>query len=663
MTPERISFQALAGIAACLGLAVLAHVGSLPLWVPALVAACGGARLLQLHRGRSAPPRILMVVMLVIAVSLLFMRFRTFNGLAAGTALLVLMAGLKLLESNGRRDIYIITLIIYFICIAALLESESFWLLAYLVGVCWVTTATVLRWTTRRAAPDWLRSARYAGRILAQAIPLMVVFWLLFPRLATPLWRTPLGGQSAATGLSDSMSPGDITQLAGSDEVAFRVHFAGEPPPAEQRYWRGPVLHDFDGHTWRNSAIGPLQGPRREAHGPAYHYTVKLEPHQHNWIFVLDFPQNWDLPNGHLNGDYTLVQQDAVMRPIDVIATSYPGATSTAPLTPMERQRDTRLPPDRNPRTRHLAEELRAAHPDDMDFVQTILHKFADEPYYYTLTPPKLADDSVDEFLFDTKRGFCGHYASAFAAMARAAGIPTRVVTGYQGGTFNHFADYWIVTQSSAHAWDEIWIERRGWVRIDPTSFIAPQRVEHEVDDAASLNEPLANRWQHRMPWLLEARLRLDALREAWRERILSFNQGSQERLLQALHVPEPSGEKLVLLLAAALAAVLGWITWQVRRELAPRTQDPAARAFQRLGAKLGAIGLPRFPHEGPEDYAARVGAARPDLAAQVGAICRHYAALRYGAPPASRGVAELLAAVRAFRPVRRRDSPASAGT
>jgi protein-glutamine gamma-glutamyltransferase len=652
VSPKTVSYEQLAGISACLVLALVAHLSSLPVWVLVTVAVSGGIRLLLAHRGRAAPSRGVRLVIAVLAVALLFLQFRTFNGLAAGTALLALMAGLKLLETNAQRDIYIITLIIYFVSVSALLEGESFWLLAYLIGVCWLTTATLLRLTSTLPAPDWQRSLRYAGRILGQALPLALVFWLFFPRFAGPLWHMPEDG-SAGSGLSDTMSPGDINELALSDDIAFRVRFATAPPPPQERYWRGPVMHNFDGHTWTRANTGSNAAPALQLQGPAYRYTLSLEPHRHNWIFALDWPSHWDLPRGALTGDYTLVQLDPVSRPIDVMATSYTRMQSSEPLSALSRRRDTELPPNRNPRTVRLAHSLRREHPEEMDYVRAVLDMFARQEFYYTLTPPKLAGDSVDEFLFDTKRGFCGHYASAFAILMRAAGIPARVVTGYQGGTFNRFADYWILRQSDAHAWTEVWIEGRGWLRIDPTSVIDPNRVEHDLRDAVGAGEALGSRWQRRTPWLADMRLRLDALRQLWRERILLFNQDSQQKLLEWLNIPEPDGQKLVMVLTVALTLVLAWLTWAVRREIDPARKEPLIRAYARLCAKLAAAGMPRLAHEGAEDYAARVAQRRPDLGPAVTALCRHYSILRYAAAPARITVGQFDAAVRAFRPVR----------
>jgi protein-glutamine gamma-glutamyltransferase len=650
MGNERVSYEQLLGISACVALALIALLGSLPLWVPVVVVVCALIRLSLARKGRGAPPRSVLLTVAGLSVALLFLRFHTFNGLVAGTALLSLMAGLKLLETQTKRDIYIITLIIYFVSLSALLEGESFFMLAYLIGVCWITTATLLRLTSAVPAPDWRRSARYGGRVLVQALPLALVLWLLFPRFAAPLWQIPSDSRTAASGLSDTMSPGDINHLALSDEIAFRVRYATAAPPPQERYWRGPVLDRFDGHTWRRGYSSDYKPAALQPQGPAYKYTVMMEPHEHNWIFTLDWPASWDLQRGVLSSDYTLMQPYPLSRAIDVTATSYTHVHSGEALSAEMRRRNTQ-PAPRNPRTLELAQQMRSAHPGDMDFVRAVLDMFAQQPFYYTLNPPKLANDSVDEFLFDTKRGFCGHYASAFAALMRAAHIPARVVTGYHGGTQNPYADYWILRQSEAHAWNEVWIDGRGWIRIDPTSAIAPQRVELGVADTVNADEPLVSRWSRNRPWFAGLRLRLDAVREMWRERILDYNQDSQRDLLDMLKIPQPDGQKLVIVLAVAIALVFCWLTWQVRRELNPPSKDLAARAYARLCARLAAAGLPRLPHEGAEAYALRVARLRPDLANAVSALCRQYSFLRYAAPSTSVTVGQFQAAVRAFRP------------
>jgi protein-glutamine gamma-glutamyltransferase len=651
MITERVSYEQLLGISICLALALVAHLNTLPLWVPAIVVACGLVRLGLARSGRSAPPRSVLITVAALAIPLLFLRFHTFNGLVAGTALLSVTAGLKLLETKTQRDIYIITLIIYFVSLAALLEGDSFWLLTYLIGVCWLTTATLLRLTSSGKVPGWRRSLRYGARVLAQAVPLALVLWLLFPRFASPLWRVPNDSQAAASGLSDTMSPGDITQLALSDEIAFRVRFDGATPPNRERYYRGPVLDVFDGHTWSRSPSSLAGPPALQPQGPRYKYTVMMEPHQHRWVFMLDWPDSWNLPRAGLNSSYTLIQAEPVSRPVDIIGTSYTRVRSDEPLDSNMRRIDTRSPRNRNPRTKLLAEELRSAHPDDMDYVQSVLAMFRQQPFFYTLTPPKLSDNSVDDFLFDTKRGFCGHYASAFVALARAAGIPARVVTGYQGGTLNPYGDYWIVRQSEAHAWAEVWIGGQGWSRIDPTAAIAPERVERGLTDVTSAEGSLSSPWMQRTRSFSGLRLRFDAVKEIWRERILDFDQDSQRKLLEFLNIPEPDGQKLVMVLAVGIALVFVWLTWQVRRELSPQSRDVTARVYARLCAKLAAVGIARLPHEGAEAYALRVARRRPDLAATVTALCRQYSFLRYSPPSAAITLGQFQAAVRSFRP------------
>lgn len=647
---ERVTLERLLWASACVALALLADVSTLPPWVLAAVGCAAAVRLVLAARGRGAPPRAIRWLVSAASIGWLFLQLRTFNGLSAGTALLSLIAGLKLMETQTRRDLHVITLIIYFLSLAALLAAESFWLLSYLIGVCWLTTSTLLFSNAPRAGRGGT-AVRYTGRILAQALPLAVAAWLFFPRFGGPLWQMADDGRSATSGLSDTMSPGDITDLAASDEVAFRVRFSAAAPPPQERYWRGPVLHDFDGHAWRRTDAGPVRAPALLFQGPEYRYTVSLEPNRHNWIFVLDWPARWNAPRGVLTSDYMLVAPNPIVQPTDVVASSYGHVLAGEPLSAGMRRRDTWLPPGRNARTMRLARELRDAHPDDMGYVRAVLDMFRRQPFFYTLTPPPLADDSVDEFLFDSRRGFCGHYASAFAVLMRAIGIPARVVTGYQGGTFNRFADYWILRQSDAHAWDEIWIEGRGWLRVDPTSAIAAERVERGLNDIVSAGQPLTSRWQQRTPWLTDTRLRIDALRLLWRERILRYDQGSQEKLLSFLHIPEPDPGKLALVLAVGLILGMMWLTWQVPRALQPSRRDPVDRAYARVCRALAAVGLPRTPHEGAEAYASRVAARRPDLASALTALCRRYSDLKYAGKPSRAAASTFVAGARAFRP------------
>jgi len=660
---HEVTYRQLRTMGACLGLAIAAHVAALPPWLTALVAASIAMRLFLAARGRAAPGRPVKLGIAAASIAILFLQLRTFNGLSAGTALLSLVAGLKFLETHTRRDLYAVALIIYFLCLSALLRSDSFWLLLYLLGVAWLSAAALLRLALWTPLHGWPLDLRYVGRISAQALPVAAVLWLFFPRFDAPLWQLPSERGNAQTGLSDTMSPGDIVDLALSDEIAFRVRFTGPLPPADERYWRGPVLHDTDGHSWRN--VGPPAGSARTliAEGPAYNYTLSLEPHAFNWLFALDWPDKWSVPDGRLNADDTLVQSEPVSRPLDVSAQSHTHVATQEPLSATARRRDTQLPSNRNPRAIALSAELRRSHPDDLELAQTVLELFHREEFFYTLSPPPLGENSVDDFLFDTRRGFCGHYASAFATLMRAAGIPARIVTGYHGGTYNPYAGYWIVRQSNAHAWDEIWIAGRGWVRVDPTAAIAPARVEAGLDSTLAA-EPLGLGIRARVPWITDLRLRLDALGQLWRQRFLNFNQVAQLSLIERLGIAEPDAQKIVLVMAAGLMLAFAWLVWQLRREERAEPRDPAVVAYRRLCRRLAAIGLARRPHEGAEGYAARVGQARPDLAAAVAALCASYSRLRYAQPSPEHGadLDALVARTRAFRPRRRAPDSGPAG-
>lgn len=645
---ERLPYERLLWTSACLVLALLPHVGGIPTWV---LLTCGAAIAIRLglaFRGREAPSPLVCSTIAACAIALLFMQLHTFNGITAGTALLALVAGMKLLETRTNRDVCAVILIVFFLSLAALLAGNSFWLLAYLIGVCWLTTATLLRLTLTRPGPPWRASLRYSGRMLLQAIPLALVLWLFFPRFVEPLWRLNDTGQSANSGLSDTLSPGDITDLALSDEVAFRVHFFGPVPPAAERYWRGPVLDEFDGTTWRRHPVESAAPPPLVPQGTIYRYRISLEPYPHPWVFSLDWPTQWDLPNAALNAEYVLTQAGPVAQALDVTASSYTHVAASEPLSENRRARDIALPPGPNPRTQAFASDLRRQHPSERDYIASVLALLHSGPYFYTLTPPSLGPDPVDEFLFGTKHGFCGHYASAFAVLMRAAGIPARIVTGYYGGEFNRYADYWIVRQSDAHAWVEVWMPERGWLRIDPTGAIDPVRIDRRIRDAGANGIPSVD-LAGKEPWLNGLRLRVDALRQLWRERILRYNEESQQALLARLHVPEPDVEKLVLILAAGLALGLLWLTWQVRRELRVRPRRRLERAYERLCAKLAARGLARAPYEAAEPYAARISTLRPDLAHTVQELCLRYNELRYGRDGGD--VGRFAAAVRAFKP------------
>ncbi len=632
MTLPATAFDRWAWMGLCLMLALLPHARALPLWITLTAAGATAIRLFLAHARRNLLPPALRLTIAITAIALLFLQFHTFNGIDAGRALLALMAGLKLLEARNERDAHIIVFIVYFLCLTALLRDESFFMLLYLLAVAWISTAALGRLTVVEPGPGIRASAALAGKSLLLAVPLALALWLFFPRFSGPLWSLPESSENSRSGLGDRMSPGDISELALSDEVVFRVRFASAPPPAIQRYWRGPVLFDFDGRAWsRRDASFVLTSPLVPS-GRSIDYVLSLEPHRKRWLFALDYATRWNAPRSFLSADYALMQTEPVTRSLDIEIRSDPLAHANA-LSATMHARDTRLPAQTNSRTRELAATLRAGAESDERYVNAVLKKFRDEPFYYTLTPPLLSTNAVDQFLFQSKRGFCEHYASAFAVLMRDAGIPARVVTGYQGGTYNRYTGSWIVRQSDAHAWNEVWLAGRGWVRIDPTAAVAPERVEVGSDSVAR-TAPAFARWT-RMPWMADARLRIDAVRQWWRDAILSFDQASQMSLLRSLGLREPDARTLVLVLAITLGAVLAWLGWQLRT-LPARDHDALRTAFDRLCERLARVNLARAPHEPASLYAARIGRQRADLREGLERLCNAYNSLRYGAAEVS---------------------------
>jgi len=613
---------------------VLLHVDRLPLWASGAALAIVAWRLATARRGGWYPGVVARALLALALVALVLLRYHTLNGLAAGTTLLLLMAALKLLETRSARDEGVMLGVALFLLLAACLDREALARTPLYAGEAWLccTALAVI------ASPGIASGAalKLAGRALLWSLPLAVLLFVFFPRLAGAFWAIPQGEQ-ALTGLSDSMSPGSVIQLIASYEPAFRVRFTGPLPPLEERYWRGPVLHDFDGQTWRAGALFHTREPLTYL-GTAYRYQVALEPSHRHWWFALDTP--FASPNLHvlLTYDRQLLAAERVNHPVTYEAISYTHTGSTLPLDPAARHEDTALPPGANPRTRALAQSLRARASDDAHFVGAVLEYLRRGGFVYTLTPEWLGTNAVDEFLFNTREGFCGHYASAFVTLMRGAGVPARVVTGYLGGEWNPIGRYLVVRQSDAHAWAEVWLAGRGWTRVDPTAVVEPERLRRGLLDLmpGALSTPA---WLlHRSAWLTQLLQRWDAANNWWTERVVKFDYTAQLDLLGRLGIRTPAASYLGWAFMLALCGWLAIIAWQFGRQTRRGAPDPLARAYLSLCRKLAHAGAAREAHQGPLSFAAAVSARRPDLHPAVHALLARYAQLRYGRPaPASR--------------------------
>ena len=526
-------------------------------------------------------------------------QFGTINGVEAGSALLVVMMALKFLESQNQRDQLVLIMISYFLMFASLLTERSPFAVGYLLAMVWIATVGLLQLGRHGPLLAATTTAALAGRLLLQALPIMLLLFVLFPRLPGPLWGVPGSLSSATSGLSDSMSPGDITNLGLSDEVVFRVEFGSRTPDPSQLYWRGPALSRFDGKTWTMSPgirLGQSVAATVEHRGEPFEYRMMLEPNGRNWAFALEMPASWSGPrNLVMNSDYQLglfYGGPRVSR-LDYRATSYPAYSAREPLTESQRVAFRRLPPDSSPRTRELVASWLEDDPTPSAIIERGMDYLRGQEFFYTLTPPPLGEQPVDEFLFDTREGFCEHYASAFAVMMRAAGLPARVVLGYQGGELNRLSRYYIVRQADAHAWTEVWLEDRGWLRVDPVSAVAPGRValsswrtSFDFGRGAGVQTafPGAN-------WLREAALLWDATNYYWNAWVIGYGPDVQRALLDLLGFEASRTERasilLILVVAVTLAASLAlsvYLAWCYR----PRAgADPAARCFAAFCRRL----------------------------------------------------------------------------
>ncbi len=636
--------------------AALPHTLRLPLWVTALLLCSLSWRLVGAYRGWRLPARGAKWAAAIGALVLVFVNFRTINGIVAGSALLVAMLALKVLETNNRRDLVALILSAFFLGIANLLYSQTIAALIYALFAMWVSITALLQVSMKREPFKPRLAFQTGGALVLQAIPIMLLLFILFPRIPTPLVGLSHAG-SGRTGLGEEMSPGTITNLIQSDEVAFTVRFSSTIPNYGELYWRGPVLHDFDGQSWsRRGYVGPARQGNYQTQGEPVPYTVTLEPNQRNWLFALDYPST--RPRGsRVLWDYQMVSRYPIAQVYRYDVASH----LSHDLDPSSRPRlDASPPPGKNPRAIDYAKQERDRFSTDQAFIRSILATFNQQNFSYTLQPPPLDMNSpVDDFLFNTRSGFCEHYASAFTVLMRAAGIPARVVTGYLGGEFNPITGHLTVRQSEAHAWSEVWLEGSGWQRVDPTGAVAPERVQNGLADAVALGDPLPGSFFRNNRLLLRLRYGYDAMNIWWNDFVLGYGPEAQKALLNKLGLGNYDWKLLVAILTAGISLVMFGLWFMLMRQIRPRKRDEIVSVYQRFCDKLVPLGLVRRNHEGPQDFAHRVINKRPDLRQPVSNITHHYVNLRYESDPRS-SLAELKRLLSGFKPSK---SPASAQT
>jgi protein-glutamine gamma-glutamyltransferase len=655
--PNQLSNSSLVWLMISLTLAALPHFSYQPLWVSSIFLAMIGWRAMAIKYHWPLPNRqykSLIALQLLIALATGFLLFNSYGNLIgrdAGTALLIVMLGLKVIEIHNERDYYLSCFLGYFLVVTNFLYSQSIATAGLMFIVVILMTNCLISVNDNKQVLSKQKQLKMASKLLLQSIPLMLVLFVFFPRIAGPLWGLPQDAHTAKTGIDNKMTLGRISQLIQSDAVAFRVKFDNEIPPAAERYWRGPVLWQTDGTTWTELQFtSKNKTPTITSSGQGYPYTITIEPHNKHWIFALDFPSNL------AEVQKTIQTHDGKLQSIKPINQRVQYKLTSHTQFEFNANHDThldtalQLPEGQHPRTKQLAQQWLQTSSDPQQLVQRALQYFNQQNFFYTLSPPLLTGDTIDNFLFESRRGFCEHYAASFTVLMRAVGIPTRIVTGYQGGDINPVDDYLIVRQQDAHAWTEVWLAGQGWVRVDPTASVAQDRIELGMDNImpSAMRAPLffASSSQLIDAWQ-SIRNNWDAINNAWNRSILAYGPELQKLFLSSLGMTSPDWQKMTIYLVVLFNIVLLIIvTFMLYNK---KNNDPIVATYQQFCKKLARFDIKRDNHEGPLSFANKTKTLLPHYQANIETITQLYIDLRYGRK--QRSLNDLKQAVKRFKP------------
>lgn len=639
-------------IVALVGIFALVYASQDSLLVGLFAALAALLKAVDLIRNRWHRPRWLVMVLGAISILILLSEEAQGYNVLAMRALLLLSV-LKLVESNSLRDLRIMIFLSFFLLATLFLLTQTIAMGSFGIAALGVLVALLVSSSLPAGDIQWRNHATSALRLMGLAVPFAVFLFLVFPRLSGPLWSLGLHHHAGISGLSDNMSPGSISELVLSSEIAFRAEFDGELPDRNQMYWRGPVLWDFDGQMWNRRFSDPILAAPELSGGTLVVYRLILEPHQQRWIPALENPAG-DIDGTRLGPDLELIATGPVRKRASFLLQARIDSSNDF-LPDDQRAAGLLLPNNLSERTRNLARELSAQSSDDLGFANEVLTHFRDNPFRYTLRPPLMREDMLDQFLFENQAGFCEHYSAAFVSLMRLGGVPARVVTGYLGGELNPHSDQWLVRQSDAHAWAEVWLEGRGWTRVDPTAAVAPERVEQGLDvdtaladggrAAFGLGGSLFSRMARRAQWIA------DAVEMAWYRDFVNFTKSRQSSLMEKLGLAAMSTGGAAIALAAAVVGVMAFtalLSLKGRR----RKLSVEVSLYEIYCRRLEKLGWKRNKDEGPLDFARRSHQALAEPDARIAdKIVRSYVGLRYGRRSTESEQAELKRLVSAFKP------------
>lgn len=609
---------------------LIPHFARLPIWMTVFIVFFLLWRLAGIVNSRLLPNKWLLVAITLSTSAATIFHFGTILGKTAGTAFLSILLAIKLLESHNKRDYMLLLGISFFIIVTNFLFSQSIPTVIYMLITVVILVMSMISIDLDTLEIDLKHKFRFSLRLVLQALPLMLIMFVLFPRIPGPLWQLPDDSETTRTGLSDSMSPGNITQLIQSNEVAFRVKFDNQPPAQNKLYWRAMVLWQFDGRTWKQGETNLNPNPVLEGISELIEYTVTLEPHDKQYLFAMDMPAQ-SPENSIYNADFLLRSDKKISSIHQYKMSSYLNYRIENTLSKWERDAGLKLPNINNTESIAMAKKWKQDLQDPVSIVNHALNYFNKNNFSYSLQPPATPGfNPVDSFLFETQKGFCEHYASSFTLLMRAAGIPARVILGYQGGNINPINQYLTVRQSNAHAWSEIWLKNRGWVRVDPTSAIAPERIEQNLDSALNTDEyrPL---YMHLANSPLKKLINYwDAIDNGWNQWVIGYDAKSQYKLLSSIFNKKVNFYDIVKILIVSLLAMTLIISIYIFKSTSRTIIDPVEKIYQDFCKKLSRKGLKRNIYEGPADFTSRAMEAFPDQKDKISLITRIYISLRY---------------------------------
>ena len=632
---------------------------SLATWVPCLFLIALAMKFWMEPKGyrlRSATFKLMLAAAALFAI---FASYGSLNGLEPAISLLVVLMSLKVLEAHTRREFQVMVMIGWVLCLCGFFLSQDFGIALCLLTAFALLLVALIQFHRGSSAGVFWPPLGSAFKLLAQAAPLIVLLFVLFPRI-NPGFRFELRAmRSANTGFSDRLSPGSIAALANSAEVAFRAEFPGNARPPGPMYWRGLVMWHGDGMDWR-APYAPTttsRSPTQSTPGNPVSQRIMLAPHGARWMFALDRP--FETPRGAMlvRGEYLWsLQPIRKARRYEVVSSS---ESAGKELGPRERREALEVPPSISPAVRKLAQSWTAQSSNPRAIVNTALQFFQTEGFTYSLSPGEFTKNDLEEFLFHRRVGFCGHYAASFATLMRLAGIPARLVVGYLGGEYNDLGHFFLVRQADAHAWCEVWLPGNGWTRVDPTTAVAPGRAS--LDLSSFLQGRIASGQTEagrsvfltrlaRSALFNNIRLAWQTLSYEWDTRLIAFDADVQEVFLDSIGLAKRGPFVLIIeVLIIAVALLVIYFSWM---QLRSRSRTDRVKAlYERFCRKAARLGVRRDPWEGPSDFSSRAAVLLPGESERIRQISNTYIALRYAPEPTTTVLDTFAKDVSAFAP------------